>query len=132
MPDVVGVRAGEFVLAASSGDSIAMFFFLSRKVRETWRVEWARRTGQSGPVLDSEEMTESLRAEILDGWHITELKDVGVSPTRYFDHEHARVLIVLAVDEGYVTEETESMPMFTLPMVREDGEWRVDEVTKAA
>ena len=72
-------------------------------------------------------MFEDFRTTVLALWPLEDLTDLGVSPTSYIDDDHA--FAFLPFGRSTVPEETPQRRLMNgliLPMLLEDGEWRVD------
>lgn len=72
-------------------------------------------------------MLEDFRNTVLRLWPLEDLTDLGISPTNYVDDEHAFAFLPFGVTlNADRLAHRRLMPGIILPMLLEDGEWRVD------
>ena len=72
-------------------------------------------------------MMEDFRSTVLRLWPLEDLTDLGVSPTSYLNDEHAFAFLPFGVSHVAVSSgQRRLMNGLILPMLLEDGEWRVD------
>lgn len=72
-------------------------------------------------------MMEDFRNTVLGIWPLEDLTDLGVSPTTYLDDEHAFAFLPFGVSHIMATTSRRRlMNGLILPMLLEEGEWRVD------
>ena len=136
-PDDCGHRAGVFAEAIRDGDMDLAWSMLSKETRGMRMGVWATRNNidmqvayragydAAHPIRSS--MLEDFRNTVLQLWPLEDLTDLGVSPTSYVDDEHAFAFLPFGVSR--VPESTalrRLMHGLVLPMLLEDGEWRVD------
>jgi hypothetical protein len=72
-------------------------------------------------------MMEDFREAVLKMWPLEDLTDLGISPTSYIDDEHAFAFLPFGITEDNTeVRRGRAMNGLILPMLLEDGEWRVD------
>ena len=135
-PDDCGIKAGRFAEAVRD-DVAAAWDMLSKESRGVRQGVWATEKGIDLQVVyraahDPQHpmfhlMMEDLREAILKIWPLEDLTDLGVAPTSYIDDHRAFAFLPFGLkeDEQVVTS---SRPMngIIIPMLFEDGEWKVD------
>jgi hypothetical protein len=136
-PDECGDRAGRFAEAIRDNSMDLAWEMLSKETRGMRLGVWATRNNIDMQVAyraayESDHpqraaMLEDFRKTVLGLWPLEDLTDLGVAPTNYIDDEHAFVFLPFGV-----TQNTQSvvrrrlMSGLVIPMLLEDGEWRVD------
>ena len=135
-PDEGGQRAGIFAEALRDNQMDLAWSLLSKETRGMRLGVWATRNNidmqvayRAGydpdhPMRAS--MFEDFRTTVLRLWPLEDLSDLGVSPTSYIDDEHAFAFLPFGI--SMVPEETARRRLMNgliLPMLLEDGEWRV-------
>ena len=136
--DECGVRAGQFAEAVRDHDMAAAWGILSRESQGVRQGVWATQKDIDLQVVyraahDPQHpmfslMTEDLREAILKLWPLEDLTDVGVAPTSYIDDYHAFAFLPFGVTEDQKAMPTGGglVPGLIVPMLMEDGEWKVD------
>ena len=72
-------------------------------------------------------MMEDFREAVLKLWPLEDLTDLGVAPTNYIDDHHAFAFLPFGVTrDQQVMSKGAEMPGLIIPMLSEDGEWKVD------
>ena len=136
-PDECGIKSGQFAEAVKNNDMPAAWEMLSRESQGVRQGVWATQKGVDLQVVYRAAhnpqhpmfplMMEDFREAILKLWPLEDLTDLGVAPTSYIDDDHAFSFLPFSV-----TKEQQVMPKSTLmsglviPMLQEDGEWKVD------
>jgi hypothetical protein len=72
-------------------------------------------------------MLKDFRETVLRLWPLEDLTELGVSPTSYLDDDHA--FAFLPFGASTVPQQTARRRLLNgliLPMLHEDGEWRID------
>lgn len=136
-PDECGHRAGAFAEAIRDGDMDLAWSMLSKETRGMRMGVWATRNDLDMQVAyragyDSAHpmrasMLEDFRNTVLRLWPLEDLTDLGVSPTSYLDDE--RAFAFLPFGASAIPERTAGRRLLNgliLPMLLEDGEWRID------
>ena len=136
-PDECGHRAGAFAEAIRDGDMDLAWSMLSKETRGMRMGVWATRNdvdmqvayraGYDAGHPMRASMMEDFRNTVLRLWPLEDLTDLGVSPTSYLDDEHA--FAFLPFGASVIPESTAGRRLLNgliLPMLLEDGEWRVD------
>lgn len=134
-PDESGFSALEFVLAVRDGHLDRMWFLLSSETKGMFQGRWSAVTRQLPyevyPVAQSvshpsfAEFARYVREEILVDWAEVNLQDLGVLPTHYLDSVRGYVRIGTCVRGPMLIESEMAMPAIFIPVLREDGHWRV-------
>ena len=136
-PDEVGQRAGVFVEAIRDGDMAAAWTMLSKETRGMRYGVWATRNNidmqiayraayeADHPMRAS--MLADFRQTVLRYWPLEDLDDLGVAPTSYVDDTHAFAFLPfgMTADVSRVARRR-LMTGVILPMLLEDGQWRID------
>ena len=136
-PDECGSRAGVFAEAVRDGDMDLAWSMLSKETRGMRLGVWATRNEIDMQIAyraayDSahpqrQSMLEDFRNTVLRLWPLEDLTDLGSSPTNYVDDEHAFAFLPFGVTTNADRlAHRRLMPGIILPMLLEDGEWRVD------
>ena len=136
-PDDCGHRAGLFAEAIRDNEMDVAWSMLSKETRGMRMGVWATRNtvdmqdayragyDQDHPMRPS--MMEDFRTTVLRLWPWEDLTDLGVSPTSYLDDTHAFAFLPFGVSHVPTsTAQRRLMNGLILPMLLEDGEWRVD------
>ncbi len=136
-PDDCGHRAGLFAEAIRDNEMDVAWSMLSKETRGMRMGVWATRNtvdmqdayragyDQDHPMRPS--MMEDFRTTVLRLWPWEDLTDLGVSPTSYLDDTHAFAFLPFGVSHvATSTAQRRLMNGLILPMLLEDGEWRVD------
>ena len=72
-------------------------------------------------------LLEDFRDTVLRLWPLEDLTDLGMSPTRYVDDQHAFAFLPFGVTEdANRLSQGRLMPGIVLPMLLEEREWKVD------
>ena len=136
-PDECGSRAGVFAEAVRDGDMELAWSMLSKETKGMRMGVWATRNDIDMQVAyrasyDSGHpqraaMLDDFRTTVLRLWPLEDLTGLGISPTNYIDDEHAFAFLPfgLTLDVDRLAHR-KLMPGIILPMLLEDGEWRVD------
>lgn len=136
-PDECGNRAGVFAEAVRDGDMNVAWDMLSKETRGMRMGVWATRNSidmqiayragyfQDHPMRAS--MLENFRKKVLSLWPLEDLTGLGVAPTSYIDDQHAFAFLPFDVAQAAKEEgRGQLMSGLVIPMLWEDGEWRVD------
>lgn len=136
-PDEVGQRAGLFAESIRDGDMDLAWSMLSKETRGMRMGVWATRyrvdmqqayrAGYNSDHPMRASMLEDFRSTVLRLWPLEDLTDLGISPTSYVDDEHAFAFLPFGMKED-TTEVRRGRAMngLILPMLWEDGEWKID------
>ena len=136
-PDDCGSRAGDFAEAVRDGDMNLAWSMLSKETRGVRMGVWATRNNidlqEAYRAAYSPEhprrssMLEDFRTTVLSLWPLEDLTGLGVAPTSYVDNEHAFAFLPFGVTaESSAVTRRRLMSGLIIPMLLEDGEWRVD------
>lgn len=136
-PDDCGERAGTFAHAIREGEMDLAWSMLSKETRGMRLGVWATRNSIDMQIAyraayDSghpsrESLLEDFRNTVLSLWPLEDLTDLGISPTRYVDNLHAFAFLPFGITEDdSVVSSGRLMSGIMLPMLWEDGEWKVD------
>ena len=136
-PDECGVRAGHFAEAVRDTDMSKAWEMLSRESQGVRQGVWATQKGVDLQVVYRAAhdrghalfplMMEDLREVILKLWPLEDLTDLGVAPTSYVDDYHAFAFLPFGITEDQqVVEKSSLRSGLIIPMLLEDGEWKVD------
>ena len=136
-PDDCGERAGVFAQAIREGEMDLAWSMLSKETRGMRLGVWATRNAIDMQVAyraaydhghpSRESLLDDFRNTVLRLWPLEDLTDLGISPTRYVDDHHAFAFLPFGITEdNSVFSEGRLMSGIMLPMLREDGEWKVD------
>ena len=136
-PDECGDRAGTFAEAVRDNDMELAWSMLSKETRGMRLGVWATRTNTDMQIAyraayDPNHprragLLEDFRNTVLRMWPLEDLSDLRVAPTNYVDDQHAFVFLPFGA-----TQDTERvshrrlMSGLIIPMLLEDGQWRVD------
>lgn len=137
LPDQCGNLAGVFAEAVRDHQMDLAWSLLSKETRGMRTGVWATRND-----IDMQEayraahdkghprrasMLEDFRTTVLRLWPLEDLTDLGVAPTTYMDDSHGFAFLPFGVtqDESRVSHRR-LMSGLIIPMLLEDGEWRVD------
>jgi hypothetical protein len=136
-PDECGVRAGQFAEAVRDTDMRGAWGMLSRESQGVRQGIWATQNGvdlqvvyraahdQGHPLFAI--MMEDLRVAILKLWPLEDLTDLGVAPTSYLDDHRAFAFLPFGMTQDQqVVEKSSLRSGLIIPMLLEDGEWKVD------
>ena len=58
-------------------------------------------------------------------WGWNNLQELAVLPTRYLDSRRAFALLMVGAKETFIIDEPTVVPSIYVPMLREDGDWKV-------
>ena len=136
-PDDCGERAGVFAHAIREGEMDLAWSMLSKETRGMRLGVWATRNSIDMQIAyraayDSghpsrPSLLEDFRNTVLSLWPLEDLTDLGISPTRYVDNLHAFAFLPFGItQEDSVVSSGRLMSGIMLPMLWEDGEWKVD------
>jgi hypothetical protein len=136
-PDRCGERAGEFAQAIRDGEMDLAWSMLSKETRGMRMGVWATRNnidmqiayraGYDARHPSRAALLEDFRTTVLRLWPLEDLTDLGISPTNYVDDQHAFAFLPFGVtQEASRLSQGRLMPGIVLPMLLEDGEWKVD------
>ena len=136
-PDECGNRAGIFAEAVRDAEMELAWSMLSKETRGMRMGVWATRNEIDMQIAyraayDSghpsrESLLEDFRNTVLSLWPLEDLTDLGISPTRYVDNLHAFAFLPFGITEDdSVVSSGRLMSGIMLPMLWEDGEWKVD------
>ena len=136
-PDECGNRAGVFAEAVRDGDMETAWAMLSKETRGMRMGVWATRNridmqdayraGYNPEHPYRGPMLEDFRKTVLSLWPLEDLTDLGISPTSYVHDLHAFTFLPFGMeDDTTEVEHGRAMNGLILPMLLEDGEWRVD------
>ena len=133
----MGNERGEFAYAIRVGDMDLAWAMLSKETRGMRLGVWATTNNldmqiayraaynRSHPSRAS--LLEDFRGTVLRLWPLEDLTDLGMSPTRYVDDQHAFAFLPFGVTEdANRLVHGRLMPGIVLPMLLEEGEWKVD------
>lgn len=136
-PDECGNRAGIFAEAVRDGDMDLAWSMLSKETRGMRMGVWATRQrvdmqqayragyNREHPLRAA--MLEDFRTTVLSLWPLEDLTDLGISPTSYVDDVHAFAFLPFGIKEDNTeVRRGRAMNGLILPMLLEDGEWKVD------
>lgn len=136
-PDECGNRAGTFAEAVRDNSMDLAWGMLSKETRGMRLGVWATRNNIDMQVAyraaydlkhpERAAMLEDFRKTVLNLWPLEDLTDLGVAPTSYIDDEHAFVFLPFGVTENTRrVAHRRLVSGLVIPMLLEDGEWRVD------
>ena len=136
-PDECGNRAGSFAEAVRTGDMNLAWSMLSKETRGMRMGVWATRNGIDMQLAYRAgydpahrmrpAMLDDFRTTVLRLWPLEDLTDLGISSTRYIDDEHAFAFLPFGIREDTTeVRHGQAMNGLILPMLWEDGEWRID------
>ena len=136
-PDEAGNRAGMFAEAVRDNSMELAWSMLSKETRGMRLGVWATRNGIDMQVAyraayDSGHpqrvaVLEDFRKTVLGLWPLEDLTELGVAPTNYIDDQHAFVFLPFGVAEDTRrVAHRRLMSGLIIPMLLEEGEWRVD------
>ncbi len=136
-PDECGTRAGLFAEAVKDNSMDIAWGLLSKETRGMRMGVWATRNNIDMQVAyraayypdhpQRPALLDDFRKKVLSLWPLEDLTDLGVSPTNYIDDEHAFVFLPFGVTQtGETVGRGRLMSGLVIPMLFEDGEWRVD------
>ena len=136
-PDDCGERAGVFAHAIREGEMDLAWSLLSKETRGMRLGVWATRNNIDMQIAyraayDSghpsrPSLLEDFRNTVLSLWPLEDLTDLGISPTRYVDNLHAFAFLPFGItQDDSVVSSGRLMSGIMLPMLWEDGEWKVD------
>ena len=136
-PDDCGHRAGLFAEAIRDSEMDLAWSMLSKETRGMRMGVWATRNNIDMQIAyragyDSDHsmrssLLEDFRTTVLRLWPWEDLTDLGVSPTSYLDDTHAFAFLPFGMSNVPIsTAQRRLMNGLILPMLLEDGEWRVD------
>ena len=136
-PDQCGIRAGEFAEAVRDTDMAAAWDMLSRESQGIRQGIWATQKSIDLQVVyraahNPEHpmfpfMMEDFREAILRLWPLEDLTDLGVAPTSYIDDYRAFAFLPFGIkDNQQVAQKGTLMPGLIIPMLLEDGAWKID------
>ena len=136
-PDECGHRAGVFAESIRDNDMELAWSLLSKETRGMRMGVWATRNNTDmqlayraaydpdHPMRES--MLEDFRTTVLGLWPLEDLTDLGVAPTSYVDDEHAFAFLPFGLTRApRQTLHRRMMSGIILPMLLEDGDWRID------
>ena len=136
-PDECGQVAGTFAEAIRDNSMDLAWSMLSKETKGMRMGVWATRNNIDMQIAyraaydpdhpSRKEMLEDFRTTVLRLWPLEDLTDLGVSPTSYLDDDHA--FAFLPFGASTVPEQTARRRLMNgiiLPMLQEDGEWRID------
>ncbi len=136
-PDECGVRAGQFAEAVRDNNMPMAWDMLSKESKGVRQGIWATEKEIDLQVVyraahDPDHsmfplMMDDFRQAILKQWPLEDLAELGVAPTSYIDDEHSFGFLPFGVtrDQQVVNKGT-MMSGIIIPMLLEDGEWKVD------
>ena len=136
-PDECGNLAGVFAEAVRDHQMDLAWSLLSKETRGMRLGVWATlnnvdmqdayRAAHDETHPQRASMLEDFRTTVLRLWPLEDLTGLGVAPTTYMDDYHAFAFLPFGVseDESRVVH-GRMMPGLIIPMLLEDGEWRVD------
>ena len=136
-PDECGFRSAQFAEAVRSNGMPAAWEMLSRESQGVRQGIWATQKDIDLQVVyraahDPQHpmfqlMMEDFREAILKMWPLEDLTDLGIAPTSYVDDSHAFAFLPFGVrDEEQLVSRGTLMSGLVIPMLLEDGEWKVD------
>jgi hypothetical protein len=136
-PDECGNLAGVFAEAVRDHQMDLAWSLLSKETRGMRLGVWATlnnidmqeayRAAHDETHPRRASMLEDFRTTVLRLWPLEDLTGLGVAPTTYMDDHHAFAFLPFGItdDESRVAH-GRMMPGLIIPMLLEDGEWRVD------
>ncbi len=137
-PDECGFRAGRFAEAVRANDMAAAWEMLSRESQGVRQGIWGTQKCLDLQVVYQAAhdpqlpmflpMMEDFREAVLRMWPLEDLTDLGVSPTSYIDDQHAFAFLPFGVteDRQVAPEGGAVRSGLIIPMLLEDGVWKVD------
>ncbi len=136
-PDECGQVAGTFAEAIRDNHMDLAWSLLSKETKGMRMGVWATRNNLDMQLAyraayDTEHpqrasLLEDFRSTVLRLWPLEDLTDLGVSPTSYLDDDHSFAFLPFgASNVPQQTPRRRLMNGLILPMLLEDGEWRVD------
>lgn len=136
-PDECGNRAGIFAEAVRDSKMELAWSMLSKETRGMRMGVWATRNDIDMQIAyraayDSGHpsrlaLLEDFRTTVLRLWPLEDLTDLGVAPTNYVDDEHAFAFLPFGVTNDVArVARRRLMSGLIIPMLLEEGEWRVD------
>ena len=136
-PDECGVKAGQFAEAVRDMDMAAAWDMLSRESQGVRQGVWANQKSVDLQVVYRaahnpqhpmfQLMMEDLREAILKLWPLEDLTGLGVAPTSYIDDYRAFAFLPFGMTaDQQIADKGTLMPGLIIPMLLEDGKWKVD------
>ncbi len=136
-PDECGQVAGTFAEAIRDNSMDLAWSMLSKETKGMRMGVWATRNNIDMQVAyraayevehpKRRSLLEDFRNTVLRLWPLEDLTDLGVSPTSYLDDDHAFAFLPFGASTvPQQTARRRLMNGLILPMLQEDGEWRVD------
>jgi len=136
-PDECGQVAGTFAEAIRDNQMDLAWSMLSKETKGMRMGVWSTRNNIDMQIAyraayepdhpQRSAMLEDFRETVLRLWPLEDLTDLGVSPTSYLDDDHA--FAFLPFGASTVPQQTARRRLLNgliLPMLHEDGEWRID------
>ena len=136
-PDDCGQVAGTFAEAIRDNNMELAWSMLSKETKGMRMGVWATRNNIDMQVAyraaydrdhsQRGSLLEDFRNTVLRLWPLEDLTDLGVSPTSYLDDDHA--FAFLPFGASVVPQQTARRRLMNgliVPMLQEDGEWRID------
>ena len=126
-----------FAHAIREGEMDLAWSMLSKETRGMRLGVWATRNNTDMQIAyraaydpghpSRASLLEDFRNTVLSLWPLEDLTDLGVSPTRYVDNIHAFAFLPFGItQDDSVVSSGRLMSGIMLPMLWEDGEWKVD------
>ena len=137
-PDSCGLRAGQFAEAVRDNDMRTAWSMLSRESQGVRQGVWATQKSidlqvvyqaahnPDHPIVPL--MMNDFRDTVLKSWPLEDLTDLGVAPTSYIDDYRAFAFLPFGMthDQQVMPSAGGMMNGIIIPMLLEDGEWKVD------
>ena len=136
-PDECGQVAGTFAEAIRDNNMDLAWSMLSKETRGMRIGVWATRNDIDMQVAyhaayepehpKRGSLLEDFRNTVLRLWPLEDFTDLGVSPTSYLDDDHAFAFLPFGASRvPQQTVQRRLMNGLILPMLQEEGEWRID------
>ncbi|HIM37312.1 MAG TPA: hypothetical protein EYM38_04715 [Dehalococcoidia bacterium] len=136
-PDECGQVAGTFAEAIRDNQMDLAWSMLSKETKGMRMGVWSTRNNIDMQIAyraayepdhpQRSAMLDDFRDTVLRLWPLEDLTDLGVSPTSYLDDDHAFAFLPFGASTvPQQTDRRRLMNGLILPMLHEDGEWRID------
>ena len=136
-PDQCGIRASKFAEAIRHNDMTTAWHLLSKESKGVRQGIWATQNEIDLQLVyraayDTQHyifpsMMADFRSAVLKYWPLEDLSNLGMAPTSYIDDQHAFAFLPVDVfDDHEVVCGQSKKPGLIIPMLLEDGEWKVD------
>jgi hypothetical protein len=134
IPDDCSWAAVNFATAIRNGDTNAIWHLLSKESRAMQVGVWAVRNGyQPRDVYGVGErghplhltLVSAIAKDFVVDWASERLESLAALPARYLDNVRAWARVATGITEPALFTQTTAIHALLLPMIFEDGAWRV-------